>query len=281
MVFQHNSWNLICLESYDDFPQDTKFYYFHEGIFKQEINPQLNNAYWVYYQNSIKSNINISKVFQEKRALFLLGDVSYYGIKLTSHYQVANQTKNWLIDNRGFSEDKIDLCDQNTQALNKLNEMEKYLQLPNRFAIIWYTGHCYRKNSTEIQDSYQDEVWDKGPITDNMLTNLIKNTHKDSQIVIIADNCFSDGMIDQWKINNQRNWLFISSSRENGSDEYTSAFFTGDGGFMTYTLINQLKKKYYNRDELIQLLHDEYYHENGGINLHKPKIYPNNTIVLW
>ena len=235
-------------------------------------------GYWIY--STSDEIINYEQVIIKKHALFILGKISYYGFNLTGHHKVADDTKSWLIKNREFESSDIKTISSANMVKNEINKLKDILITPNNYVIIWYTGHAIQITSNEKEDHYDDEYWQHGMISDNLITELINLTHIKSSLVIIADNCFSDGMVDKWKINGKTNWLFISASREKGKDEYTSEFFTGDGGYMTYSLINCLgKEKSYSREELLKLLDGKYWNDPTGNKLHKPVILPENSKV--
>lgn len=268
-------WHLISVKSNINISEEKNIlhcYSFESGKYKSCNIMEKDKAYWIYYSN-------IESKQMKKHALFILGDVNYYGFNLTSHHKVAKDTKDFLVKNREFTESNVIICKKFDEVKNEINNLKSKLSKPYNYGILWYTGHGSKKSSSDPKDGYTDEYWDHGNVSDNLITDLINSIHEKSQLVIIADNCFSDGMIDDWNIKNKNNWLFISSARENGSDEYTSAYFTGDGGFMTYSLLNNLPdNKKINGDEIKKILHDKYFNDGGNIK-HKPVIKPDNSKV--
>lgn len=279
MINLKEGWNLISVPEEIDISANKyihECYKFEDGVYKSETFLKPKVGYWV--MASSKTTI-LDKDIITKHALFILGRVNYYGFNLTGHHKVANDTKEWLMKNRGFKEENIIFCKNSNLVKDEINNLGNILSNPYKKVFLWYTGHAIQLSSNEKDDYYDDEYWQHGMISDNDITNLIKKTHEKSEIIIIADNCFSDGMVDTWKIN-KNNWLFISASREKGKDEYTSEFFTSDGGYMTYSLIKSLgNKESYNRDELISLLNDNYWKDPTGNILHKPVILPKTTKV--
>ena len=280
MIYLKEGWNLIAVTETIDISLNSDIqecYSFKNGSYKSEtiLEPKL--GYWI---RSYKSTVISSKIKINKHALFILGDINYYGFNLTGHHNVAENTKQWLINHRGYKEDNILFCSQLSQVKKNIKNLFQLVKQPYNKVFLWYTGHAIQISSNEVEDNYDDEYWQHGMISDNVITNLIINTHENSEIIIIADNCFSDGMIDSWKINGKKNWLFISASREKGKDEYTSEFFTGDGGYMTYSLITSIgNKESYSREEILNLLDEKYWKDPTGNVLHKPVIWPENSSV--
>lgn len=281
MINLKEGWNLIGVTEEIDITNNKDIqecYRFENGIYKLETVLKPNIGYWVRVLSSTKIN---SKINFNKHALFILGNVNYFGHNLTSHHKVAEDTKEWLINERGYNSNDIKFCSNSSQVKNEIKNLFKIVSQPYNKVVLWYTGHAIQVSGNEKEDYYDDEYWQHGMISDNVITNLINNTHEYSEIIIIADNCFSDGMVDTWKLN-KKNWLFISASREKGKDEYTSEFFTGDGGFMTFSLINSLgSKESYTRNELLDLFDDKYWKDPTGNILHKPVVLPKNSSVKF
>lgn len=281
MITLKKGWNLISVKNNVNI-KDYKFivecFMFKNNIYKKIDIMIPFVGYWIYSisDNSIYDEEKIIR----KYALFILGKINYYGFNLTGHHKIAEDTKSWLIKNRNFDNNNIKTITSSKYVRSEIENLKSLLKEPNNYVIIWYTGHAIQVASNEKEDNYDDEYWQHGMISDNQLTELINLTHIKSSLVIIADNCFSDGMVDKWKINGKTNWLFISASREKGKDEYTSEIFTGDGGYMTYSLINCLgKEKSYSREELLKLLDEKYWNDPTGNELHKPIILPINSKV--
>ena len=88
----------------------------------------INKAYWIYYSDKEIIQIN-------KHALFILGDVNYYGQDLNINRKVANNTKDFLVKNREFTENNIVICDKFNQVKNEINNLKK-----NAFVIDMTTG---------------------------------------------------------------------------------------------------------------------------------------------
>ena len=279
MITLKEGWNLICVPETLNISNNNEIdicYSFENNTYKVVNILEPGIGYWVKANNG--TNI-LDKKNITKHALFILGDVNYFGFNLTGHHKVAEDTKDWLISNRGYKEENISFCSQSNKVKEKIKELFKLVSKPYKKVILWYTGHAIQISNNDKEDNYDDEYWQHGMISDNVITSLISNTHEESEIIVIADNCFSDGMVDTWKVNN-KNWLFISASREKGKDEYTSEFFTGDGGYMTHSLISSLgNKESYNRDELLSLLDGKYWKDPTGNVLHKPVIWPIDSKV--
>lgn len=282
MINIKKGWNLISVKN-EILVMDYKFilqcFMFKNNKYEKVDIMVPSIGYWVFSdsENFINDTNQISK-----HALFILGNVNYYGINLTSHHKVADDTRYWLLNNRAFKNENIKTITSSNEVKNEISYLKGILRNPYCYAIIWYTGHAIQLSSNEKEDHYDDEYWQHGMISDNIITDLINVTHNKSSLVIISDNCFSDGMVDTWKISNKSNWLFISASREKGKDEYTSEFFTGDGGYMTYSLINSLgDKESYSRDELLNILYGKYWKDPTGNILHKPIIWPENSSVKF
>lgn len=281
MISLKKGWNLISVKNnvnIKDYNFIVECFMFKNNIYKKIDIMIPFVGYWIYSisDNSIYDEEKIIR----KYALFILGKINYYGFNLTGHHKIAEDTKSWLIKNRNFDNNNIKTITSSKYVRSEIENLKSLLKEPNNYVIIWYTGHAIQVASNEKEDNYDDEYWQHGMISDNQLTELINLTHIKSSLVIIADNCFSDGMVDKWKINGKTNWLFISASREKGKDEYTSEFFTGDGGYMTYSLINCLgKEKSYSREELLKLLDEKYWNDPTGNELHKPIILPINSKV--
>ena len=137
---------------------------------------------------------------------------------------------------------------------NHLTELKKFIAnaSPEPIVII-YCGHGSINN------------WSIG-INKQTLTEITrKNTNK---ITIVSDCCFSDSMnITE----NRKNTIFISSARSSGEDQYLSAFFTFDGGYMSSIFY----KEYNENKNLKQLKKDmlKHYYIDNSDDEHLPKFF--------
>ena len=115
------------------------------------------------------------------------------------------------------------------------------------FILIVYCGHgSYKK-------------WNIGISYYQLLEIFLQYNNK---LLIVSDCCFSDSMnISSYR----KNTYFISSARDYGSDEDTSAFFTDEGGFMSTNFYNIFHKNN-TINSIYKKLLSFYYYETGNEN---------------
>lgn len=146
--------------------------------------------------------------FSKKYMCFCDGPVSYYGYQLTAHYKNSNKMKAIL--------NYID---------SSFDEFWNYMEQPNVLGFFEYCGHG---NQYGNHESFH--------ISDYEFTRLCSSIHPDSQLVILMDCCFSDGMLDS----HLPNVAMISSARISGPNSY--ALYTGDGGYMSWCFTQILSR---------------------------------------
>jgi len=167
-----------------------------------------------------------------KRVMCLCsGPVSYYGHQLTHHY--ANN-------------DKIasKLAGRDFESF-QFHEFWERLALPNHLGLLVYCGHGYKSGG--------GEAW---LVSDIQFTQLCKTVHEDSRLFVVMDCCFSDGMLDA----ELDNVAMLSAARSYG--EHSSAFYTGDGGFMSWSYMKMCNHETLSARAIREELVSAWYHSD-------------------
>ena len=114
----------------------------------------------------------------------------------------------------------------------------------------------------------------------------LNTIHSTSKLVMIADCCFSDGIINPSQLTNNPNFILISAARQDGPDDTRSALYTGSGGWLTYNLTDFAEKNKANGFYTYQSFLDsmtaesQRYYNDGGSNLHHPRLITSDNALL-
>ena len=197
----------------------------------------------------------------EKRALLILGQVA--GSR--GHISTAKRLKKLLMDKYFYT--RVDICDgtHHDNVLPTYRDFMNFIQRDQVQGLISYVGHG-------SQFGPDLEQWDYGPIRDKTLSYDLSKIGTDSNVIVIADSCFSDGMLDIVNLQNDRATLgFLSSARSIGPDDTRSAMFDSEGGYMTHNLCDVLSETSTQLQTVYERLTDRYLHLPGE-NLHIPML---------
>lgn len=135
--------------------------------------------------------------------------------------------------NRDFDLTIIYKIDRN-QVIKSLKDIAKYLESPDRKAIVYYFGHGNQiRDMNGDEPDGRDEIWQTQNIVDDEITLVFSNINITSYLFLFSDSCSSGSMIDD---NNKQNWATISSS----NDVQDSLAMTDGGVFTMYGLIPAL-----------------------------------------
>lgn len=194
---------------------------------------------------STSSTSSTSSIGSGKYALLLEGPVDTNGVGISGHVTTANKMANLLRTKYGYV---VDICNGASNASNNsagqlqilYQKFMAHVSKPGATGILGYVGHG-------SQSSLDREQWDFGCISDHQLsTDLGNNIAEGSQVILIDDSCFSDGMIDLPYLCGSHalrgSLAFFSAARSTGPDETRSALFDCDGGVMTTGIFLALDK---------------------------------------
>lgn len=193
-------------------------------------------------------------VSREKYALLLEGPVVTSGVSLSGHVTTANKMANLLRQKYGYV---VDVCNgASTSALNGASASQLkilyqkfmvHVAKPGTTGLLGYVGHGSQLQATSsTTTALSREQWDFGCISDQQLsTDLGNNIAEGSQVILIDDSCFSDGMIDIPYLCGSHalrgSLAFFSAARSDGPDGSRSALFDFDGGVMTTGIFQALE----------------------------------------
>lgn len=112
-------------------------------------------------------------------------------------------------------------------VLKELENIAKYLELPNHKAIVYYFGHGDQVNDISGDEiDGKDEIWKTQNILDDEISIIFNNIHEKSMLTLFSDSCSSGSMIDIYY--NKKTWVSISSS-----NDVQDSLSTSDGGVFT------------------------------------------------
>ena len=181
--------------------------------------------------------------FARRHMCLCEGPVYYHNMALTAHYKNSILVRGHL-EQHGF---------QNETFSHFWGSLSK----PNAIGLLMYCGHGYKSGS--------GEHWQ---VSDTEFTKRCRNIHKDSRLLVVMDCCFADGMLDA----DLHNVCILSASRAWG--KHSSAFYTGDGGYMSHCftqLCNGLQKGMQDSAGLyammLKMYHPDLDHDEGPILL--------------
>ena len=184
-----------------------------------------------------KKNIYISK--KEKIKLLVISYVPEIAMK-NNMIIIADKVAKSFMDtgkkyNCEFDLVKISKIDRN-QVISSLKNIAKYLESPNRKAIVYYFGHGDQiRDGNGDEPDRKDEIWRTQNIVDDVITSIFANINIKSYLFLFSDSCSSGSMIDN---NNKKNWATISSS----NDIQDSLAMSDGGVFTVYGLIPALSQ---------------------------------------
>tara|TARA_Y100000389_G_C17452162_1_gene515619 strand:- start:1573 stop:2157 length:585 start_codon:yes stop_codon:yes gene_type:complete len=178
------------------------------------------------------------------------GNPSLRQINLKSHFEAATKFK--------------DNCNCPIQIGQTLLDLQNFVKSinTNEDILIIYCGHGVNGS------------WCIGISKDQLRIELSKINNK---IWVISDSCISDSMNI---VPHRPNTIFISAARIQGKDEYKSAFFTCDGGYLSTTFYNIYLHFYKNNtqfpdiNELFNKIIQKYCYFSIN-DLHLPKLLKN------
>jgi len=231
------------------------------------------------YLGNNKSKLRIKKTYQNKVAYFFDGPISMWGLNLTNHHNISDRLKTLLTTEHNFSDTKT----IRSNPSPSLDEFITKMQQPDTLGVLSYCGHGTQSSSSSESDGTQESWFGIG---DTTFTNKINSIHSTSLLILIVDACFSDGIINQDQITNPINYIYYSAARQDGPDDTRSALYTGDGGWLTYNFIDFLEKRekttHITYNEILNQLtsNPSRYYNDGGNNLHWPKIITSNQNIL-
>lgn len=143
---------------------------------------------------------------------------------------------------------------------------------PDTHSILLYNGHGDQRYTREEKDGYR-ESWSIG-ISDTRLSKDVSEIPVSSEIMVVSDSCFGEGMINGEQLSKMKGCcVFLSSGKENGPDDNRNGYYTSDGGYLMYSMYNAFEK--YELDSYGQLLlaiTKEYFDDKEG-NKHHPVMY--------
>ena len=219
-----------------------------------------------------------------KRALLTQGSIgsSHRGEPLLAHVGMHAELADLLSLRHGYDEVEIVPIafpgasrgqDQASQAHRSLERLFAWLaKAGGRTGFVSVVCHGGTVSSADPDEKGSDEHLCVG-VSDDELTRMLSSVHKDSEAVVVLEACFADGMVD-WhtlrrdQVMGKNNILVLSGARESGLN--SSAYFTGDGGFMSAALIKVLgdsdgPRQCVSRDELQDALCSHYCRGDCGV----------------
>lgn len=218
-------------------------------------------------------------LYRRKVAYFFNGPINYYGFNMTAHHTISNVMGTHVKNYYGFEEPTyID-----SYPISGIDNFISQLKQPNVLALVYYCGHGNQSSSANESDGTQESWFG---ISDTTFTAKLNTIHSTSKLVMIADCCFSDGIINPSQLTNNPNFILISAARQDGPDDTRSALYTGSGGWLTYNLTDFADKNKANGFYTYQSFLDsmtaepQRYYNDGGSNLHHPRLITSDNALL-
>ena len=218
-------------------------------------------------------------LYRRKVAYFFNGPINYYGFNMTAHYTISNVMGAHVKNYYGFEEPTyID-----SYPISGIDNFISQLKQPNVLALVYYCGHGNQSSSANESDGTQESWFG---VSDTTFTAKLNTIHSTSKLVMIADCCFSDGIINPSQLTNNPNFILISAARQDGPDDTRSALYTGSGGWLTYNLTDFAEKNKANGFYTYQSFVDsmtadpQRYYNDGGSNLHHPRLITSDNALL-
>jgi len=218
-------------------------------------------------------------LYRRKVAYFFNGPINYYGFNMTAHHTISNVMGAHVKNYYGFEEPTyID-----SYPISGIDNFISQLKQPNVLALVYYCGHGNQSSSANESDGTQESWFG---VSDTTFTAKLNTIHSTSKLVMIADCCFSDGIINPSQLTNNPNFILISAARQDGPDDTRSALYTGSGGWLTYNLTDFAEKNKANGFYTYQSFLDsmtaesQRYYNDGGSNLHHPRLITSDNALL-
>ena len=218
-------------------------------------------------------------LYKRKVAYFFNGPINYYGFNMTAHHIISNIMGIHVKDCYGFEEPTY----INSNPISTITHLITQLKQPNVLALVYYCGHGTQSSSANESDGTQESWFG---VSDTTFTAKLDTIHPTSKLVMIADCCFSDGIINPSQLTNNPNFILISAARQDGPDNTRSALYTGSGGWLTYNLTDFAQKNkangFYTYQSFVDSMTAEpqRYYNDGGSNLHYPRLITSNNALL-
>ena len=218
-------------------------------------------------------------LYRRKVAYFFNGPINYYGFTMTAHHSISSTMGEHVKKYYGFEEPTY----INSYPINTITHLITQLKEPNVLALVYYCGHGTQSSSANESDGTQESWFG---VSDTTFTAKLDTIHPTSKLVMIADCCFSDGIINPSQLTNNPNFILISAARQDGPDNTRSALYTGSGGWLTYNLTDFAQKNkangFYTYQSFVDSMTAEpqRYYNDGGSNLHYPRLITSNNALL-